>query len=363
MLKILDLHTRHLACQILIATAMVTVIFLIVALLWSALPLLSNLSHGMGLGVFAWLIVLAMPRLLPVLVPLAACLAVIFVYHRAAQDGELVVMRATGLSNWRLARPAVAVALVLTALNFWMSFQLAPIAFKVFKEAQFLERYDLAALTIQPGKFRSLRTDTMVYVRERSENQTLYGILLHDTRNPKKSQTWMAEFGQLIQTPDGPRLILRNGNLQEVERETGRMNILSFSVYTLDLSGLAHKVSERWRQPEERSTAELFWLTEADIPAHQVTHFRAEGHYRVVSALFAGAVIIVSVAVMLVGPFGRRRQVWRAGLAFGASAVLLLGAFLLRSVLQREPSMAGAIYLLVLGPPLVASATIWWSDR
>ena len=351
------------ARQILLATFLITGLFIVIAVLWSALPLLGNLSKGMGLDVFAWLIVLAMPRLLPVILPLSACLAVIFAYYRAQLDSELVVMRATGVSNLSLAAPALLVAVIFTFLNSLLAFELAPQAFRAFKEAQFFERHNLAALAIQPGKFNELRKDTMFYVRERRGDASLHGILFHDDRNSKRIQTWMARVGKLTSTPTGPKLILRDGNLQDVDRKTGQTSVLYFDQYTLDLSSLARDIDERWRQPEERGTIELFTASTEDMDERRVRSFRAEGHYRVISALFAGSVILVSAAAMLVGPFSRRGQFWRVGIAFGSTAAILLGAFLLRSILVREPAIAPMIYAIVIIPAVAALSVLLWSDR
>jgi lipopolysaccharide export system permease protein len=306
---------------------------------------------------------LAMPRLLPVLIPLALCLALIFAYYRAQQDSELVVMRATGLSDWALAKPGFLVGLALMAANAVMTFYLAPEAFKVFKETQFLQRQDLAGLAIQAGKFRSLRSGTMFYVRERSGESALHGILFFDERDTKKTQTWMAEYGALTTTPDGPRLVLRNGNVQEVERATGRTNILYFEHYTLDLSRFAAKLSDRGRESEELGMVELLAADPIKLGEKRANSYRAAGHYRIVTALFVAAITIVTVTTMLVGPFNRRGQIWRIVLAFGLCALILLGAFLLQSVVTRAPSATPLLYLLVLLPCAAGAGLLWQNNR
>ena len=361
--RLLAHTTTYLARQILLATILITGVFATIAILWSALPLLKNLSRGMGLDAFLWLIVLAMPRLLPVLIPLSLCLALIFAYYRAQQDSELVVMRATGLSDWALARPAFLVCLLLTVANGAMTFYLSPEAFRTFKETQFLERHDLAALAIQPGRFNSLRADTMFYVRERGGTNVLRGILFYDERDPKQTQTWMAEYGALTSTPEGPRLVLRNGNVQQYDRESGQTNILYFEHYTLDLSVFAARLSDRGREVEERSMAELFQLTEEDVGEKQVRELRAEGHYRIATALFVVVITMVTVATMLVGPFSRRGQIWRVALAFGLCALILLGAFLMRSIVTRVPATTPLLYALVLLPCFIAAGLIAWNNR
>lgn len=361
--RLLAYTTSYLARQIVLATILITAVFALIAILWSALPLLSNLSSGMGLSAFLWLVVLAMPRLLPVLIPLSLCLAIIFAYYRAQMDSELVVMRATGLSDWALARPALLVGLLFTVANGVMTFYLSPESFRAFKETQFLQRHDLASLAIQPGRFKSLRSGTMFYVRERGGTNVLHGILFYDERDSEKTQTWMAEYGALTGTEEGPRLVLRNGNVQEYDRDTGRTNILYFEHYTLDLSVFAADLSNRGREVEERGMSELFHLTADDVGEEQVQELRAEGHYRIATALFAAVITVVTIAAMLVGPFNRRGQVWRVALAFGLCALILLGAFMMRSIVTRVPATTPMLYAVVLLPSLVAAGLIALNNR
>ena len=361
--RILSHITRYLARQILLATVLITAVFAAIAILWSALPLLNNLSGGMGLNAFLWLLVLAMPRLLPILIPLALCLALIFAYYRAQQDSELVVMRATGLSDWALAKPGLLVGLILMVANAIMTFYLAPEAFRTFKETQFLQRQDLAGLAVQAGKFRSLRSGTMFYVRERSGENALRGILFFDERDPKKTQTWMAEYGALTTTAEGPRLILRNGNVQEVETATGRTNVLYFEHYTLDLSRFAAKLSDRGRESEELGIAELLGADPDKLGIKRANSYKAAGHYRIVTALFVAAITTMTITTMLVGPFNRRGQAWRVVLAFGLCALVLLGAFLMQSVVTRSPSATPLLYLLVLMPCAIGAGVLWQNNR
>jgi len=361
--RLLSLTTGYLARQIVIATVLITLLFAMIAILWSALPLLKILSSGSGLSAFLWLVLLAMPRLLPVLVPLSLCLALIFAYYRAQQDSELVVMRATGLSDWALARPALLVGLLFAVANGLMTFYLAPSAVRAFKEAQFLQRHDLASLAIQPGKFNTVRAGMMFYVREQVGKNVLRGILFHDERNPAKTQTWMAEYGALNETPEGPKLVLRNGNIQHYDRETGHTNILYFEHYTLDLSVFAAKLSNRGREVEEHSMAELFRLSADDVGEARMRELRAEGHYRIATALFVAVITLVTVATMLVGPFNRRGQIWRVGVAFVLCTGILLVSFLMRSIITRTPATAPLLYGLVVGPCLIAAGLIAWNNR
>src|ERR1700709_666655 len=82
------------------------------------------LDRGLSFVVFIELTGLLLPSFFAVILPITTFVVTLFVYVRLSTDGELVVMRAAGLSQWRLARPALALAtlsvLVCYALNLWV---------------------------------------------------------------------------------------------------------------------------------------------------------------------------------------------------------------------------------------------------
>src|ERR1700722_7476395 len=63
---------------------------------------------------FFRLLALSVPTFLPLVLPLGLGVAVLFVYNRLAVDSELVVMHAVGVSPMRQARPALALAALVT---------------------------------------------------------------------------------------------------------------------------------------------------------------------------------------------------------------------------------------------------------
>src|SRR4028119_2155350 len=69
------------------------------------------LDRGLSFLVFIELTGLLLPSFFAVILPITTFLVALFVYVRLSTDRELVVMRAAGLSQWRLARPAIAPAL------------------------------------------------------------------------------------------------------------------------------------------------------------------------------------------------------------------------------------------------------------
>ena len=91
-----------------------------------------------------------------------------------------------------------------------------------------------------------------VYLRERSGDGEMYGLLIHDTRTKGKAITVIAKNGHLAEAEAGTRLIVFNGDRQEVDRATGHLSQLFFDQYTLDLQMFQPQFAKHWNEPRER---------------------------------------------------------------------------------------------------------------
>ena len=93
-------------------------------------------------------------------------------------------MRAAGLSPWALARPALALALVATAAGYWLNLSVVPDTLASFREFQWEIRNKVAAFLLQEGVFTSISDKLVVYIRTRTPDGSLRGILVDDARDP-----------------------------------------------------------------------------------------------------------------------------------------------------------------------------------
>ena len=94
----------------------------------------------------------------------------------------------------------------------------------------------MAAFLLQEGVFTQVSDDLTVYVRSRDPDGTLRGILVDDGRDKTAHATILAESGRLTEGPNGPRVLLVNGSRQEIDHQTGRLNVLTFGQNEIDLS-------------------------------------------------------------------------------------------------------------------------------
>lgn len=343
-----------------LATATLLVAVTLTAAIWLTqslrfIDLIVN--RGLTLGTFLNLTLLLLPSFLWLLLPIALFAAVLFTLSRLAGDSELVVMRACGLSPLQLARPVLILAAIVCAAGYALTLYLLPLAYRAFKDLDFAVRNDFAGMMLREGNFNTVAPGITIYVRSRDASGDLVGLLVHDARRADQHVSMIAERGRLAIADNGPRIVLVNGNRQESERATGRLRILYFDRYSVDLGGLGDRGGERWREPRERYLHELFGPPRDVTDAANVTRMRAEGHNRLASPLLALAMALVALATLLSGEHDRRGQGRRMLVAVLLAAAIQAGNMTAQNVAGKWPAMVGLIHLSVLGP--IALAT-WW---
>ncbi len=316
------------------------------------------INRGLSIWDFTYLTMLLVPSLLLLILPISLFVAVIFTYNKLSADSELVVFKAAGLSPLQLARPAIIIALIVTACCYGLSMHLMPLTKRQFKDTQMFLRDNYTSVLLQEEVFNSPVDGLTVFVRHRDEDGTLHGVLVHDNRIREAATTMMAEQAQLVQTPNGPRFYLTKGMRQE--RRDGRVSWLNFDSYNLDISLYTEQAAERTRGPEEMYMGELLSSDVQDDALHR--KYLAEAHQRLTWPMYALGLALLACSVMLRGEFNRRGQ-WKrvATVSVAAIGFVVTGLGLTNLVVQMPlltPLLYVAISLLIVSS-LIALMGDW----
>jgi lipopolysaccharide export system permease protein len=339
---------RYILGQLVMATFFVTVALTFAIWLTQSLRLIDYIvNRGLPASTFLTFVGLLLPSFLGVVLPVASFVAVLFVYHKLAMDSEMVVMRAAGLSQLQLARPALALAALVTICVYAISLYFLPLSFRNFKDLQNAFRNDFSTVLLQEGVFTALNDDITVYVRQRAADGELRGILVHDNREPERPVTMMAERGALVPSEAGPRVVMENGNRQQFDRSTGRFSLLYFDRYTVELSDFGEVAQSRWREPKERFLPELLWPSDDPRDARYRQELIAEGHQRIVGPLYTLVFALIGVAALLAGEFNRRGQAKRVLTAVACVAALEGVSLALHDLATRNAAAVPAMYAAV----------------
>ncbi len=312
-------------------------------------------NRGLSLLVFLQLTSLLLPNFVAVILPITTFVAVQFVYQRLAGDRELTVLRAAGLSPLALARPALALTVLVMAGCLALNLDVVPASFASFRQFQFEIRNRVAAFLLQEGVFTTVSDNLTVYVRARDPDGTLRGILVDDARQPHSHATILAESGRLISTGGAPRVLLLNGSREEIDRQTGRLNVLTFAQNTVDLAEAAKGDEQRFRDPTEMSLGELFNPPPGLISDRDRPKLLVEAYRRLSGPFNAASFAMVALVTVLMGGFRRYGNLVRPLASVLIVVALLAGGLAVANLAQRIPALLPLIWVVAVLPGVVGA--------
>jgi lipopolysaccharide export system permease protein len=356
--------TRYISSQLFLATLFVTLTITCAVWLTQSLRFIELIvNRGLTIASYLYLTLLLLPSFLAMLLPIGLFAAVLFTYNRLNTDSELIILRAAGLGPAQLAKPGLVLSFAVVLAGYVLTLVAMPLSYRQFKDLETGFRHDYSAVLLREGAFNTLSDGITVYVRERGTDGELRGLIVHDNRAKDRTVTIMAERGLLAQTDEGPRVIMVNGNRQLVERETGKLSLLYFERYSVDIgrpTGATGTDEVRWREPRERFLRELLFPGSSPMDVQNYDRLRAEGHNRLTSPLYALVFALIALAALLSGDHNRRGQSRRIIVAIVLTVVLQSGSVAASGLASRNGALIPLIYANILVPMAIA---VWWILR
>lgn len=336
--------------------AMTILIVCVVAL--QELDVVTN--QGAALATFAFLTALGLPALIAVVAPIALFLALLLVLNRLSAESEIVVINASGSSPMGLARPIIAVALLVSVLVAVLGHLVAPPAQKAWRFLVSDVRADLLATVVREGAFSSLQEGLTFHMRAREPGGILADIMIADTRGHPEEMLYFAQRGTIVRGEEGAFLSVEDGVIQRrTLSETGRVNTayLYFESYSIDLSFAERSSGPGHFKPSERSTAYLlnpdpddrFWL-------NQRGRFMAELHNRMALPLFPIAFALIVTVALGTPHSARSGRGKRVLFAIAGGAALQASQFGISGLISSAPITWPLLYLLPIGVALLCWA-------
>jgi len=321
-------------------------------------------NRGVSVKMFLYLSMLQVPNFLVHIIPISIFIATLFVYSRLNSDRELIVMRAAGLSPLSLAKPALLIAFIAMLLGYALTLYATPKSYQTFRNLQWDIRYSYTHILLKEGVFNIVSDKITVFIRERSGESELRGLLVHDSRNPDKPTTVIAEKGAMVQTSSGARVIMFDGNRQEIDKKTNKLTVLYFDRYSFDLSGVTPKPEARFREARERMVDELLTLKLADVGnPKDYGKFVVEGHQRLTTPINTIGFALIALVCLLLGDFSRRGLVNRILFASIIFVCMLIGNLGLINISAKNLQLIPLLYASIIGPILISAFLLLWHPR
>lgn len=346
---------RYLLRSLSVATIFVTIGLAMAIWMTQSLRLVELVVEGGApISIFLQLALLTFPTFLSLVLPIGLMSAILFTYNRLIMDSELVVMRAAGMGPLRLARPAILLALCVSTLCYGLTVSIGPAAQRELVRLRLAIASEYSAVLLREGVFNDVGEGLTVYVKERSRDGELRGLLIHDTRTPGVRTTVSAERGNLLEVDGVARMVVYNGSQIKFHSDEGKTEWLDFNRYGVDLQILRKSLGPRWPDPRERPISELLTISNHPLDQEFASRLRAELHSRLATPLLALAFAAVALAALLPGEFSRKGQTKRIVTAACIGLFLQSAVLGLANLVGKSPMLTPLLYATVLTPVLGA---------
>jgi lipopolysaccharide export system permease protein len=313
--------------------------------------IITNRRAGLA---FAWVVILALPQLLSLILPMAVFIAVVYALNRMHSESEIAVLYGAGVSRQRIARPIMQLAVLAALAHLAINVVIQPAAFKERRETLYALRTDIASSLIEEGSFTFPAEGITLYARSRGGGGELRDLLIDDARGDVPV-TYTARAGAIVTSDGVPALVLRDGQVQW-ENDQGGVDVIDFDRHVLPMGTNLQEEELFFLKASDRSLFELFF---PDRTSHydqrNVDKFLAEAHARLSAPLLNIALAMIALAGVLVGEFSRQGYARRIMIAAAWALVVRLAALAVAAAAADDPELNVLQYVLPIGAALIAS--------
>lgn len=236
-------------------------------------------NRGVSVAVLGTIIFLFIPKILVTVIPMALLVGTLLTMGRMAQESELVILKACGVSLLQIMRPIALLACIYAGFALMLSMVWLPHAFHqyaILKKAL----VSATTLALKPQTFNHTIPGLTIYVDEQDiHNRILKGLLIHDQRKPDATITLTARRGQIEPMPGGETLLFLQDGIRHQTTAKNQYRALSFKTYQMDLGiVLELKTQDIKERLDELSLDELSQVMQAgsgkSYDAHMEWHRR-----------------------------------------------------------------------------------------
>jgi len=211
-------------------TFFICVFILLMQFLWKYID--EMVGKGLEWGIIAELLFYASFALVPMAFPLAMLLASIMTFGNLGENYELVAMKASGISLFRIMRPLLVVAIILTSLAFYFSNNVLPYTNLKFQALFTSVRQQKPEMVIKEGVFSDDMPNYTIKVGRRSQNSNmLYDLMIYNhAENDRNMGVTVSDSGKMEITEDKKfmTITLYNGSSYADVKENVQENYRRF---------------------------------------------------------------------------------------------------------------------------------------
>lgn len=194
------------------------------------------LALQIGFTDFIRLLAYLFPSIFLYTLPMAAMLGITIGFSRLSGDGEILALKASGISMYRILPPVIIVASLIALLACYFSIKMIPASEIAMKQLTYQILKEKVDQGVKEHKFTEALGDLVLYVDKiDQETGEWYNVWVSDMRGVELPTITMAQRGIMKREPGTLNITieLTNGSLHR-QKPTGA-EIVTFDNYTLNI--------------------------------------------------------------------------------------------------------------------------------
>ena len=165
------------------------------------------IRRGLAVATVGKLFWFTLPNILVLTLPMSLLFGILVAVGRMSSDSELIAMRSSGVSLYRLYRPILVVSGLLGALTLWLMLDLLPAGNHNLQKLRIELATAGATGQVEPRVFNTEFPGRVVYVFE-GEKRGWKGVFLAPSLPPAQHEITVADRGDLRVDETGERAVL-----------------------------------------------------------------------------------------------------------------------------------------------------------
>ena len=279
-------------------------------------------NKGVGLDEVIKLIIYLLPSFFMLTIPMSVLLAILITLGRLSADGELIAMKASGISLYQILPPFIALCVTGFLLTNMLSLLLLPQGNRAFRNQLFSLSKRHSEANLQERIFNDDFEGLIIYINEiPGQGKHMQGIVISDKRESEVPSLIIGEEGMIISDQNERKVTLRlfNGSIHRAANDSLTYQKAIFKTYDMNLQ-LSNEESENDTEVKysEQSIAALIkLLTDRSKEKKSFVKIQTEIHKRF-------AFPVACVVLGLVGiPFGAYRRKGNRSYGFVLCIIIL----------------------------------------
>jgi len=312
----------------------ICLVFLTFMFLMTRIPEITNMvvNYHTGVSAVFLLILYTIPRFMEFTVPMSVMISILLTFMRMSNDNEIIALKGSGISIYRLIPPVMLFCILGTALSLWITLWCVPWGkFSFATKGAELARSTLN-VALKERQFNNTFDNVMIYVTSINlKTSELSDIFIEDSRNQDIVNITVASKGILVSQDSGYHHTLRlsEGVINQVDMAGRSVNAVSFDTYDINFDT---KFPTTESQKQSKGFSEMYFgelvkfISKGEGDPKELLSARMEFHEKLAIPFASISLGLLSFALGIRQLSSRRSSGFSLAMSFFLCYYLLLAA-------------------------------------